>query len=343
MPTPTPRRGPSTSAIIVRAGWLTLVTIGACILCARGSMRLWLKYDLPDIAVVRKVDYNEYIEETYQQFVSFAVAAVVHAVLGLSTGLPGSWNEMATVFWVGFLQNIFLETALQATGRRKMDLTRFASKAPAVISALVEATIPVAPVLARVMASTLQALQEGGMYFASFYFYGLWLRLAWDSQAKASLRLRAVAAAIVLPAAGIAFRVYACYSNGWPQPIVYGSNALGKRFMLSTIGFRLPQLACILVLLSQRHARATWLPFAMVQLPFLLLYFFMLRAMGRSYVESASADGTDQVAHALPLVADVASNIFRACEPLLGGGLVTLVTLAASGRLMDDKPRVKRS
>ena len=332
----------ATTPILVRAGWLTLVTIGACILCAHASLGLWLKYDLPDVAVVRKVDYNEYIEEAYQQFVSFAVAAVVHAVLGLATALPGSWDETAIVFWVGFLQNIFFETALQVTGRRKMNLALFASRAPGLISALVEATSAVAPVLAHVIASTYQALQEGGVYFASFYFYGLWARLAWDGQAKASVRVRAAAAVIILPIAAAAFRAYACYANGWPQPIVYGSIATGKRFMLSTIGFRLPQLACILVLLSQRRARATWLPRAAVQLPFFLYYFFMLRAMGRSYVESASTDGTDQVGHALPLVADVASNVFRACEPLLGGGLVTLVTLAASGRLLDDKPRTKQ-
>lgn len=314
--------------------WMCVLFIGACIICAHGTLRLWLKLDLPDVAVVRKVDYNEYIEEAYQQFVSFAIAVILHWSCGLAGALPGSWRQTATVFWVGFLQNIIFETALQMTGRRKMDLATFAARAPAAIAALVQALDAVAPALGNVAASSYQALAEGGVYFASFFMYSLWARLAWAGLgATASVRARAAAFAILLPVGGAVFRTYACYANGWPQPIVYGSSAHGKRMMLSTIGFRAPQLVGIGVLLSRAHSRAVWLPLAAVQLPFFLHYFFMLRAMGRSYCESAATNGGGAGGEALPLAADVASNVFRACEPLMGGALVTLVTLAASGEL----------
>lgn len=211
---------------------------------------------------------------------------------------------------------------------------------------LAQALFTDSPRAGNLVASSYQALAEGGVYFANVYFYSLWLRHAFTSSAggsrgSRSVRARAAVAALVLPLGGLVFRTYACVRNGWPQPIIYGSATAGKRLMLSTIGFRFPQLVGIAVLLAQPQARAAWLPLVSVQLPLFLYFFFMLRFMGRSYVETAEANASGQGGGPLPLFADVASNVFRACEPIMGGAMVLLVTLAASGKLFGEAEDTK--
>ena len=299
----------ATTPILVRAGWLTLVTIGACIR-ARTLARAG-QVPLPDVAVVRRWITMSTLRRPTSN--CSRGCRCRPCSVGPRDGSPRIMGRDGIVFWVGFLQNIL--RPLQVTGR-KMNLALFASRLW-FDSALVEATSAVVPVLAHVIASTHQALQEGGVYF-SFYFYDWWARGGWP----AASGVRAAAAVIILPIAAAAFRAYA-YANGCRSQSSTVQLPRETRFMLSTTGFRLPQLAASSSY-SQRRARATWLPLAAVQLPFFLYYFFMLRAMGRSYVESASTDGTIR-SDTRPLVADVASNVFRACEPLLGGGLVTLL------------------
>lgn len=321
---------PSRAQVLWRAAWMTAAFAIAGIVCALTFGRLWVRYQLPDVAVVRKVDYNEYIEEAYQQVVTFGVACLAHWLLGLARAAPGSWGRVGTVIWIGTVHNFLFESALQWSGRRNMDLARFALHSPAPIVALVSTLGATSPQLGKVAASSYQALTEGGLYFGNFYLYSVWFTQAFSMPAvKTPLRVRAGAAATLIPVGASAFRTIVSYAHGWPQPIVYGSAAASRRMMLSTLGYRVPGAVGVAVALATPQARAAFLPMVAIQLPCFLYFFFMLRAMGRSYVEAAEADGSGP----LPLAADIACNVFRGFEPLFGSAMVTLISLAAYGRL----------
>ena len=79
-------------------------------------------------------------------------------------------------------------------------------------------------------------------------------------------------------------------------------------------------------LLAREHARFSWQSLAGVQFAFFTLYFFMLRGMGRSYLELSSGE-------APPLPVDLAFTLFRAFEPVLGGSCTLIVALAMTDRL----------
>jgi hypothetical protein len=316
---------------IARGALFHIALTIACLTTGLANIAVWRRLELTDVLVVRKVDYNHYPIEYAHQTVIFLIFCAVHQLTGLAARVPGWGTEIAAILLSGFFQNFFMEISLQFFGTRKMDLVHFASRAPSVVVAAIEwMQVHGAVRAATAVAVSWQAFLEGGLYFATLYMLGMWARLArrGDRRAGATLLLAATWM--------IGFRTGACVWHGWPQPIVAGSAAAGKRNLLSSIAYRVPQLFTVRALLARGHSRFEWLSLAAVQFAFFTCYFFMLRGMGRSYLETSAGEAPH-------LLADVGFTLFRAFEPVLGGSCTMIVALAMTGRLgaagrADDAP-----
>lgn len=304
------------------------ITLGG-VAAAVGSRKIFQTLNLPDVLVVRKIDYNHYPIERASMIGEFAIALVLCWGGGYLRKLPSAGKEILAVIASSWLQVAIMELCLQALGARTMDLVAFSERAPGVVVALLDAFDALgAPILVRkVLAVLWQTFLEGALYFGrTFIIASIW---------RAGGR--------VLPLAFLvwtsAFRTFVSFSNGWPQPIVIGSEAVGKRQMLSTLPFRIPQLLCTFYIMRNPKTRAIWWPLPAFQLVGLGFYFFMLRAVGRSYLELEwpTTSGEAKVVEALPLAADLFLTLFRVAEPLMGAATATYVALQGLERLQPTK------
>ena len=131
------------------------------------------------------------------------------------------------------------------------------------------------------------------------------------------------------------FRTSVCVFHGWPQQVVIGSEAEGKRAMLSTLMFRIPQIIALVTISRTTRLRQVWWPLPLVQGLVLGYYFFLLRYMGRSYLEllrPASA-GAVAAAEEVPLVADIALTLVRVSEPIMGAATAFFVAMQILDRV----------
>jgi hypothetical protein len=343
-----------------------VITFGG-VLCAFATRELVSKLALPDVYVVRKVDYNhvriwamhtrsvlarmaitaghrqrghsrrllnprvcdsrhgrQYPEERSVMMINFIVVLAVYWHGGYSKRVPGSAAEIAAVFASSWLQVAVMEFSLQSFGARKMDLVKFAERAPLVVSAVVQ-TLEAAdlPLLVRFVAVLWQTFLEGALYFTSMFTVA--------TIARGGGRL--VPVLYVLWA--WLFRTTVCVFHGWPQPVVIGSEAEGKRAMLSTLMFRIPQIIALVTVSRTPRLRQVWWPLPLVQGLVLGYYFFLLRYMGRSYLEllrPASA-GAVAAAEEVPLVADIALTLVRVSEPIMGAATAFFVAMQILDRV----------
>ena len=336
-----------------------VITFGG-VLCAFATRKLVSILALPDVYVVRKVDYNhvriramhtrsvlarmvitaailaacsvcvfathvrQYPEERTMMMINFIVVLAAYWHGGYSKRVPGSASEIAAVFASSWLQVAVMEFSLQSFGARTMDLVKFAERAPLVVSAVVQ-TLEAAdlPLLVRLVAVLWQTFLEGALYFTSMFTVA--------TIARGGGRLVPVLYVLWT----WLFRTSVCVFHGWPQPVVIGSEAEGKRAMLSTLMFRIPQIIALVTVSRTPRLRQVWWPLPLVQGLVLGYYFFLLRYMGRSYLEllrPASA-GAVAAAEEVPLVADIALTLVRVSEPIMGAATAFFVAMQILDRV----------
>ena len=314
------------------AAWATamqLAFFASGVAAALAAQRAFRILELPDVKVVRKVDYNHYPAERWAMILEFCFLFVAYRVGGYGKQVPTARTELIAVLLSGWLQVFIMEVGLQTLGSRKMDLVAFSERAPFFVVSVLDALDRVgAPLLVRkVFAVLWQTFLEGALYFGRFFLMGLMVRAGRPT------------VPLCFTAYSSLFRIGISLAYGWPQPIVYGSDAEGKRLMLSTLPYRIPQVACLGLVLREPRWRAVWWPLPLLQSLGLGIYFFMLRYMGRSYLELVRP-GVDG-ATALPLAADLGLTLFRVFEPLTGAVTAVYVACRALERVAGAEAKQK--
>lgn len=285
-------------------------------MCAQASRTVFEKNGWPDIKVVRKVDYNHYVEERVShtlEAVGMLAICWMGGYLSLKS-LPKSKTMILALFLSGWLQVFNQEAILQMVGARKMDLMQFAERAPTILSKGFDVlNVMGAPEnLIKALAIVWQTFLEGGLYFVKpFIVMTMW---------RGGGRILPLLCATYV----CSMRLVVSLMYGWPQPIVIGTeDVVGKRLMLSTLPFRIPQIMAMFGLIFVTRYRKIWLPMAIYQAITLGYYFFLIRSLGRSYVEYIPTTGAE--AEEMPIAADLFFTALRVTEPLLGNACALFV------------------
>jgi len=306
-----------------------------------------------DILVVRKVDYNHYPEENYQQMIEFSVALSIHFGTGISSEIPGSTKAIKGVFFVSWIYFMVMECFAQLVGVRKMDLIQYAFNKPWFVVSVLDFIVKYAPhtIFSKIFAISYQSYSEGGIFFATKFMYGMWGNYVFKmitqteqkrekskKQNSRNISILVVAVLLTVVPFWSMSRHFISRQNGWPQAIEYGATeVIGKRKMLTTAGFRIPQLYAMVSVLSRPKPRSIWLPMAFFMMIQMTYYFYDVNALGRSYMERV--DGSP-----LPLVLDVVVTLYRAFETLLDSAVHFYVLFEATDWLngfVEDSDIIK--
>ena len=265
-----------------------------------------------EIIVVRKVDYNEYIEENYIQIIEFILIIIMAYYQALVNN--EEWYRLKALFFTSWLYCFTMELILQITGNRTMDLLLYSRNKPKFIVTILNHLMKkYNNKIAKLFAISFQAYAEGAIYNTKSYMYGTWLRIGINAtEDKANI----LSSMICFKACFMAMHYYTSkYLYNWPQPIVYGSmNVLGKRGLLKSLSFRTLHCYAIYHLLKSKKISKIWYYMAITQVIFGMYFFTLLEYLGRSYVEKENGEP-------LSFAWNVAMNLIRCFEVLSDGAV----------------------
>lgn len=355
--------------LLIRAtSYIAILTLfaGLCTVFTKNVTNFgrFLEKNNLDILVVRRTDYTHYDEESIALHLNTLVALALHYVTGLwesqiridKQHFPiFSFNQVKGILLTSWSYIFIMETMACLSGTRQMDPVENARNKLFFVRFIIDQLLQCQyKFLANVFALSYQALLEGSLLSSQFFVYGFWLLLAvsgnattlknsLDESKSTSIHFKQASKRIVAcllliyPIMFVVFRFFITFKYGWPKDIIYGSdeNILGKRNMLSSLGFRIPHLLAMCHILlchnnnpHKKYQRSIFINMGVVQTVMSFSVLYMMEFSGRAYVEKVG------ISEPVSFILRIFCTVYRSFETIMDSALV-LFTLFRTTNWFD--------